>query len=251
MRRIIVAGNWKMNKDHHEGGELAREILEGLEERERRCEVVLIPPFTTLPVVTEVVEGSDIKVGAQDIFYEDEGAYTGEISGRMLKSLGCTYALVGHSERRHIMGESDDTLAGKLRATLRSNLVPIFCVGELLEEREAGKAHHVVIRQIREVLNGLEEHEISRVVIAYEPVWAIGTGKTATVGDASEMHRIIRGIVVETFSEMVGESTSILYGGSVKPNNAAELLSDPEIDGVLVGGASLEASSFLGIIAST
>lgn len=251
MRKTIIAGNWKLNKDHVEGAALARDILIGLREREFTCEIIIIPPFTSLPSVIDVVEGSRVAVGAQDLFYEDEGAYTGEISGKLLSSLGCTHVLVGHSERRHVIGESGGILARKLRAALRTGLVPIFCVGEILEEREAGRASEVVVTQIREVLEGLSREEIDRVVVAYEPVWAIGTGKTATVEDASEMHGVIRELLQEMFGREVAEGTSILYGGSVKPENAAELLEGPGVDGVLVGGASLKASSFLGIIRSS
>ncbi|UCF05742.1 MAG: triose-phosphate isomerase [bacterium] len=248
MRRSIVAGNWKMHKDHTEGAGLAREILAGLEGTEPASEVVLIPPFTTLPAVTDVTRGSIVKTGGQDLYYEDEGAFTGEISARMLKSLGCTYVLVGHSERRHILGERGDLLAKKLRAALKAGLVPIFCVGEVLEQREAGDAAAVVAAQIQEVLAGLSRDEIATTVVAYEPVWAIGTGRTATPQDAAEMHSGIRTVLEDLFTPELAESTVILYGGSVKPGNAAELMAEEEIDGVLVGGASLTASTFLGII---
>lgn len=248
MRRSIVAGNWKMHKNHAEGASLAREIAAGLSGRSPDCEVVLIPPFTTLPAVAGAVEGTIISTGGQDLYFEDKGAFTGEISAAMLSALGCRYVLVGHSERRHVMGETGGMLARKLRAALRGSLAPIYCVGEVLEEREAGKAPEIVGEQLREVLTGLTADEMGRVVIAYEPVWAIGTGRTATPEDASEMHASIRATLQSIFNEEVAKSTSILYGGSVKPENASELLGDPEIDGVLVGGASLAADTFLGIV---
>lgn len=248
MRRTVIAGNWKMNKDHREGAALAREIRVGLEERETGSEIVLIPPFTTLPDVARELEGSSVSIGGQDLYFEKEGAFTGEISGAMLRALGCTYVLVGHSERRHVIGEKGELLAKKLRAALGSALRPIYCVGEVLEEREAGKAADVVTKQVREVLEGLSREEFSRIVVAYEPVWAIGTGKTATPKDASEMHAVIRSVAAELFGREAADETVILYGGSVKPGNAVELLAENEIDGVLIGGASLDAGSFLGIV---
>jgi triosephosphate isomerase len=247
MRRKIVAGNWKMNKDHREGAALAGEILAGLAAKPASCEVVLLPPFTSLPAVMQAIAGSAVAGGGQDLFYEDEGAFTGEVSGPMLKSLGCASVLVGHSERRHVIGEGSELLAKKLRAALRSGLEPIYCVGELLEEREAGRAEAVVERQLRDVLAGLSAAEIARVVLAYEPVWAIGTGRTATPEDASSMHAFIRRTLERMFGEAARE-VPILYGGSVKPENAAALLSRDGIDGFLVGGASLKAASFLAIM---
>jgi triosephosphate isomerase len=248
VRRRIIAGNWKMNKDHREGALLASEICRGLTERAPACDVVLIPPFTTLPAVIEEIRDSAVKAGAQDLFYEDEGAFTGEVSGRMLRAIGCAYVLVGHSERRHIIGEGGEVLAKKLGAALRNGLLPIFCVGELSKDRESGAAFEVVERQMREGCEGLRPEEFSKVVLAYEPVWAIGTGKTATVADASEMHGAVRALVGALFGASVAGATPILYGGSVKPESAPGLLGDPEIDGLLVGGASLASSSFLEII---
>jgi triosephosphate isomerase len=248
MRRTIIAGNWKMNKDHIEGAALAREIAAGLARTPPSCDVVLIPPFTSLPAVTEAIRGSIAKAGAQDISAEDEGAFTGEISGRMLRALGCAYVLVGHSERRHIVGEGAELLARKLRAALRSGLAPVYCVGELLGERESGAAGEVVSRQIREGCEGLAPEEFSRVVVAYEPVWAIGTGRTATPKDASDMHGSIRRLIGTLFGAAAAAETPLLYGGSVKPESAPGLLADPEIDGLLVGGASLASDSFLAIV---
>jgi triosephosphate isomerase len=189
-----------------------------------------------------------VKTGAQDLYCEDEGAYTGEISGGMLRALGCEYALVGHSERRHTIGESSALVARKLRAALRNGLIPILCVGELLAERESHKAVDVVANQVRQSCEGLEGAEFSRVVVAYEPVWAIGTGRTATPQDAADMHGVIRIIAKELFGTAAAENLPILYGGSAKPETALALLAEPEIDGLLVGGASLKASSFLGMM---
>jgi triosephosphate isomerase len=248
MRRKIIAGNYKMNLDHVAGAALAREVVAGLVSAPSSAEVVVMPPFTTLPAVAEVTRGSVVKLGAQDLYVADEGAFTGEISGKMLRALGCEYVLVGHSERRHVIGERGDLVAGKLRAALRNGLVPILCVGELLEERESGRAIEAVTGQVRECCEGLVEEEFSRIVVAYEPVWAIGTGKTATPGDAAEMHGVIRIVVRELFGTAASENLPVLYGGSAKPENAPALLAEPEVDGLLVGGASLKASSFLGMI---
>ena len=250
MRRTIVAGNWKMNLDHIEGASLAKRIAAGLEGRDPACEIILIPPFTALHAVVEAVDGSRIATGAQNLWYEEKGAFTGEISAGMIHSLGCRYVLVGHSERRHVIGEGSDILAKKLRASLSGGLSPIYCVGETLDERENGMASKVVTEQIGDVLKGLSVEEMGRTVIAYEPVWAIGTGKTATPDDAGAMHAVIRGVLGETVGAPVAAETPILYGGSVKPGNAASLLAMEDIDGALVGGASLDAESFLGIVFS-
>ena len=250
MRKRIIAGNWKMNMSHIEGSALASRILEGIKGKELPCEVVVIPPFTTLPAVAGVLAGANVDTGAQDLWYEDAGAFTGEISGSMISMLGCRYVLVGHSERRHILGEGSEILSLKLRAALRSDLVPIYCVGEVAEEREKGIAEDVVEKQIREVLEGLDLKEISRIVIAYEPVWAIGTGKTATPDDASGMHAFIRGMIADIFNKETADKMVILYGGSVKPVNASDLLGSSDIDGALVGGAALDAGQFLGIVFS-
>ena len=249
MRRNIVAGNWKMNKGYREGADLAGEILAGIERRgDPGCGVVLVPPFTSLPAVMKVIEGSSIDGGAQDLFYEGSGAFTGEISAGMLTELGVRYALAGHSERRHIIGEGNDIVARKLKAALDAGLSPVLCVGELLEERESGRAEEVVLEQLSSALESISAEECSKVIVAYEPVWAIGTGKTATPEDASRMHRVIRDAVGNLHGKEISQNTAILYGGSVKPQNAAELFAVPDIDGVLVGGASLDAESFLGIV---
>jgi triosephosphate isomerase len=248
VRRTIVAGNWKMHMDHLEGAALATEIAAGIEGRQPACEVVLIPPFTTIPAVISAIEGSPVSVGAQDLWYEENGAYTGEISAGMISALGCRHVLVGHSERRHVIGEGSELLSKKLRAALSGGLSPIYCVGETFDERESGMASKVVAEQIGEGLTGLTEQDMQNVVIAYEPVWAIGTGRTATPEDAGSMHGIIRALLGDIFGPETAGETPVLYGGSVKPGNAAELLSMEEIDGALVGGAALEAQSFLGIV---
>ena len=248
MRPKIIAGNWKMHLDHAAGAELAAAILERLAGRDPTCEIVLIPPFTTLPAVAGIVRGTAVRTGAQDVWYETAGAFTGEISVGMLSKLGCRYVLVGHSERRHIIGEDAPLLARKLRAALEGGLAPIYCVGETLDEREADAAGEVVTRQLEEVLEGLPAEAIARTVIAYEPVWAIGTGRTATPEDAGSMHAVVRGVLDRLFGPAAAEAAVILYGGSVKPDNARDLLSRDGIDGALVGGASLDPDSFTGII---
>ena len=248
MRKNIVAGNWKMNKNHMEGARLASEILDGLRGKDIGCEVILFPTFTTISSVIDVVKGSAISVGGQNLYSERDGAFTGEISAEMLKNLGCQYVLVGHSERRNIFGEDSVFLSKKLRIALEYGLFPLFCVGELLEQREAGKAGEVVEKQLKDVLNGLGGDEISRVTIAYEPVWAIGTGKTATASDAANMHSLIRDVIKSIFGSEISQRMIIMYGGSVKAGNAAQLLNEPDIDGALVGGAALKADSFLEII---
>lgn len=248
MRSTVIAGNWKMNLDGGAGARLASGLLSGLDREPAECEVILFPPFTAIPAVVEALKGSDIGVGGQNLYFEEKGAYTGEISAPMLKSAGCRYCLVGHSERRHIFGEDSPLLAKKLRAALKHKLTPVLCVGELLEQREEGKAEEVVGRQLKGVLDGLDDRELSEVILAYEPVWAIGTGETATPGDAAAMHEFIRDWISGSSGDSAAEEMVIMYGGSVKPDNAEQLLSEEDIDGALVGGASLEAGSFLDII---
>lgn len=248
MRNTVIAGNWKMNMDGEAGARLAGGILRGLDKEPAECEVILFPPFTAIPAVAEAVRGSDIGVGGQNLYFEEKGAYTGEISAPMLEKAGCRYCLVGHSERRHIFGEDSPLLAKKLRAALKHELTPVLCVGELLEQRENGKAEEVVGEQLEGVLDGLDGRELSEVMLAYEPVWAIGTGETATPEDAAAMHEFIRDWISGSFGDSAAEDIVIMYGGSVKPHNAEQLLSEEDIDGALVGGASLEAGSFLDII---
>ena len=237
-RRVIIAGNWKMHKTNPEAEELARGLKEKVTPREG-VSMILFPPYTALERVGRVIRDSFIELGAQNIFYEKEGAFTGEVSAEMVKSAGCRYVIVGHSERRKYFQEDDEIVNKKVKSAILSGLIPLICVGETLEEREAGKEREVVSRQLREALEGIE----GEVVIAYEPVWAIGTGKTATPEIAQEMHAYIRGILEELWGEK-GRKVSILYGGSVKPSNIDSLMGEEEIDGVLVGGASLDVESF-------
>jgi len=246
MRKPLIAGNWKMHKTVPEAVSLVKELKELLTEIKDR-EVLVCPPFTAIYAVKSEIEGSPIKLGAQNMFYEEKGAFTGEISPLMLKDLGCSYVILGHSERRHIFGETDELINKKVASAVKHGLVPILCVGELLEERESGKTKSVVERQLLGGLKGLKEGD--EFVIAYEPVWAIGTGKTATPEQAQEVHKFIRELLAENFGREKAERVRILYGGSVKPENIKGLMEMPDIDGALVGGASLRADSFAKIVA--
>ena len=248
MRRLLIAGNWKMNKTVPEALELVRELKERLKGVEDR-DVLVCPPFTALYPVGRELEGSSILMGAQNMFYEEKGAFTGEISPVMLKDVGCSYVILGHSERRHIFGESDELINKKVISAVNHDLIPILCVGETLEEREKGETRQVVERQVREGLKGLKPED--EFVIAYEPVWAIGTGRSATPEMAQEVHAFIREVLTELFGKEKAEGVRILYGGSVKPENAKGLLEMPDIDGALVGGASLKAESFSAIVKTT
>lgn len=247
MRKIIIAGNWKMNKSPLEAIELInflkRDLIDITE-----VDIVVCPPFLALSDASEILHESNIGLGAQNIYWEDSGAFTGEISAPMLKSLGVQYTIIGHSERRQLFGETNETVNKKIKAALRHELIPIVCVGEVLEEREAGKAFDVIKEQCEESLKGLTDEEMGKIILAYEPVWAIGTGKTATPEQAEEVHKFIRGLLAETHNEELASGMRIQYGGSVKPENTADLMSQPDIDGALVGGASLEYDSFSKII---
>jgi triosephosphate isomerase len=248
MRKPFVAGNWKMNTDSHSGVNLAKSIARGsLRITETEVNVALIPPFVYLQAVAGAVCGANVAIGAQDVYYEHRGAFTGEISPSMLKDVGCTYVLCGHSERRHVIGESDELINKKVSAVILGGLLPIFCVGELIEEREAEKTCEVVTRQIEKGLAGLSAEKVSAVTIAYEPVWAIGTGLTATPQQAQEVHAMIRKLIGKMYDTQLAQEIRIQYGGSVKPDNAAELMRQEDIDGLLVGGASLKAEDFLEI----
>ena len=249
MRKKVIAGNWKMNKDLHESQKLVSEIINGLG-KDTKADVIVCPPFTSLNEVSSLLKGTQIKLGAQNMHHEESGAYTGEVSADMLKSVGCEYVILGHSERRLIFNEPDELINKKIKAALAKGLKPIFCIGELLEQRENGETMQVVSRQVEKGLEGVSAEQMKNVIIAYEPVWAIGTGKTATPEQAQEVHSFIRELVAKKFSVSVAENLIIQYGGSVKPDNAGELLSQKDIDGALVGGACLKADSFLGIIAS-
>ncbi|MBI3184192.1 MAG: triose-phosphate isomerase [Myxococcales bacterium] len=247
-RRPFIAGNWKMNKTVGEALSLARE-LRGLVSMVRdRVEMAVAPPFTALHSVARALEGSNIALAAQSCHWEAFGAFTGEVSAPMLKEVGCSYVIIGHSERRQYFGETDETVNRRCQAVLKAGLVPIVCVGETLAEREAGRTLEVVSRQLKGGLAGFSPAELARFVVAYEPVWAIGTGRNATADQAQEVHAHIREQLVAAFGREAAEQVRIQYGGSVKPDNAGSLLSKPDVDGALVGGASLKASDFAAIV---
>ena len=249
MRKPFVAGNWKMNTDSQTSVELVERIASGFKETAGQdVTVAVCPPFVYLQSVAKALKSSGIAVGAQDIYFEPKGAFTGEISASMLKDVGCQYCLCGHSERRHVIGETDELINKKVAAAVVGGLLPILCVGELLEEREASQTNEVVTRQVKGGLAGLSTGKLQAVTIAYEPVWAIGTGLTATPEQAQEVHEFIRKLIGQMYNEEIAEEIRILYGGSVKPGNAAELMSQKDIDGSLVGGASMKADDFLAII---
>lgn len=249
MRQPFIAGNWKMNTDSHSSVALTKAVVSGSQQLAgERAKILLCPPFVYIPAVVQAVSSSRVAVGAQDMYFEQKGAFTGEISAAMLKDIGCSYVLCGHSERRHVIGEPDELINKKVSAAISGGLLPILCVGELIEQRKANKTTEVVTRQIKKGLAGLGEEKMSAVTIAYEPVWAIGTGLTATPEQAQEVHALIRKLLAELYNSDMAENIHILYGGSVKPDNAGELMQKKDIDGLLVGGASLKADDFLGII---
>lgn len=247
MRKNIVAGNWKMNTTLEEGVELANEINSKVKEIERNCDVVVCVPYTHLTSVNAVIEPEIVALGAENCSDHDKGAYTGEVSAAMVKSTGATHVILGHSERRQYFGETNEQLLAKTRQALANGLRPIFCVGEVLEDRENGSYNDVVEGQV-EALFELTPEEFGKIIIAYEPVWAIGTGKTATADQAQNMHAHIRKVIASKYGQEVADDTSILYGGSCKPENAREIFSKPDVDGGLIGGAALKADSFMGII---
>lgn len=246
MRKNIVAGNWKMNTTVQEGVELAKEVNAALSAA-HNCDVVICVPFTHLVPVAGVIDKSVLGLGAENCADHDKGAYTGEVSAPMVASTGADYVILGHSERRQYYGETNETLKAKTRLALDNGLTPIFCVGEVLEERENGTYNDVVASQV-EALFDLSAEDFGKIVIAYEPVWAIGTGKTATADQAQDMHAHIRGVIAAKYGNEVADNTSILYGGSCKPSNAKELFAKPDVDGGLIGGAALKADSFMGIV---
>jgi triosephosphate isomerase len=248
MRKKVIAGNWKMNTDLSEAVELISGIKNSLDFSSVSADVIVCPPFVSLETAAELTKETPIKVGAQNMFYEESGAFTGEISAKMLKSVGCEYVILGHSERRAIFGESNEWINKKIAKALSEELNVIFCIGETLEEREKGIMEDVLRTQITEGLAGISAEQMKNVIIAYEPVWAIGTGKTATPEQAEAAHKFIRGLVAELYDGATAENLTVQYGGSVKPNNAKELLSQPNIDGALVGGAALKADSFVEIV---
>ncbi|MBZ5563326.1 MAG: triose-phosphate isomerase [Acidobacteriia bacterium] len=247
MRTPVIAGNWKMYKNIAEAVDFVEKI-KPIADKAAHCEVVIAPPFTALAAATKAAKGSKVKVAAQDVHWDKEGAHTGDISPGMLLDAGCTHVIIGHSERRHDHGETDEQVNRKLKAALAAGLAAIVCVGETLAEREAGQTREVLERQIRDGLAGLTPPEFSRIMIAYEPVWAIGTGRTATPEMAAESHRQIRDLARNEFGEAEAAGVRILYGGSVKPENIGGLMAQEEIDGALVGGASLKVDSFAALI---
>jgi triosephosphate isomerase (TIM) len=247
MRTLLIAGNWKMNKLLEEGLELIDQIRTGLDSVPQDRDLAIFPPYTLLHAAAGRLAGTRIWLGAQDVHWEDEGAFTSAVSGPMVRDIGCTQVLVGHSERREHFGDDGAILARKLRAALRHGLHPVYCMGERLEDREAGSTEAVLKAQFDEVLPGIDSQHLKRLALAYEPVWAIGTGRTATPDMAQEAHRFLRTLLEREYGEDVASRLRILYGGSVKPDNAATLLSQPDVDGALIGGACLAAESFLGI----
>jgi len=249
MRKKIIAGNWKMNKTFQEADELVENISQGLKELNlNKKEVILCPPFLYAEMVSDYAEEFPFSVGVQNVSEYKRGAYTGEVSAEMIQSMDIKYVVIGHSERRSLFDESDDVLASKTDRALAYGLTPIFCCGELLEARKAENHFEVVKAQIVDGLFHLDKDEIQKVVIAYEPVWAIGTGETATKEQAQEMHQFIRKLVAAKYNKEIADEITILYGGSVKPTNAEEIFAEPDVDGGLIGGASLKAEDFLAII---
>ena len=246
-RRILIAGNWKMNKTATEAAALVTEIKRDVFDIDN-VDILVCPPFTALAVVSDVIRDSNVSLGAQNMYFEDKGAYTGEISTAMLKDCGCTHVIIGHSERRTIFNESDETINKKVKKALEADLIPVLCIGEKLEEREANKTFEVITNQLEGDLAGIDSDNIKKIIIAYEPVWAIGTGKTATSEQAQEAHAFIRNLIKEKYDSVVADGIIILYGGSMKPANVEELVSQPDVDGGLIGGASLEAASFVELV---
>src|SRR5574344_1196075 len=248
MRQKIVAGNWKMNKTLQEGVELAKNVNDILAKNAPKCTVILGTPFIHLTEVVKTVDSKNVKVAAENCADKASGAYTGEVSAAMVKSTGAQYVILGHSERRSYYGENDSILKEKVDLALANGLLPIFCIGEVLAEREAGKQNEIVKAQVENALFHLSAEDFGKIVLAYEPVWAIGTGKTATSAQAQEIHAFIRSVVAEKYGQEVADNCSILYGGSCKPSNAKELFANPDVDGGLIGGAALKAADFKGII---
>jgi triosephosphate isomerase len=246
---MLIAGNWKMNTDLGGAVRLAEELVDLVKET-GEVRVAVCPPFISLGSVSNVIAGSGIALGAQNLHYEDDGAYTGEISARMLLSVGCRYVIIGHSERRQYFSETDETVNRRVRKAMDAGLIPIVCVGETLDERDAGRENEVVGRQIDRGLNGIDVSDADRLVVAYEPVWAIGTGRNATPEQAQQMHAFIRTRLRALYGAAIADDVNILYGGSMKPSNSGELLAQQDVDGGLIGGASLKAADFAGIIAS-
>lgn len=247
MKRPIIAGNWKMNNTLKEAEILVKELIEDLKDVDD-VDIVLCPPYTALMKVGELISGTNIVLGAQNLFYKPKGPYTGEISPIMLRDVGCKYVIIGHSERRLHLGETDEMINKKVKISLDYNLIPILCIGEKLENRKSGNEEDVVLRQLSLGLRSLDRDEVGRIVLAYEPVWAIGTGVPATIQDIERMHLSIRKRICKMYGEKIGQGIRIQYGGSVKPDNIDDLMEEEDIDGVLVGGASLDTVSFSRIV---
>jgi len=247
MRRPIIAGNWKMFKTRPETSAFFDALIPQIQDIEH-CDIVVAPPYTVLATAVEEADGTRVAIAAQDVYWEEQGAFTGEVSVKMLVEVGCTYTIIGHSERRQYFGETDETVEKKTRAAVAGGLNAIVCVGELLAERDSGEAVNVVRRQVQNGLGRLTPSDLSHIIVAYEPVWAIGTGRTATPEIAAEMHAAIRKTFAEIHDEVAADALRILYGGSVKPDNITALMKEKEIDGALVGGASLDPASFAAII---
>jgi triosephosphate isomerase (TIM) len=247
MRRPIIAGNWKMFKTRGETSAFFEAFLPQIQ-NVSHCDVVVAPPFTAVSTAADETNGTVVKISAPDVYWEKEGAFTGEISVKMLREAGCTYTIIGHSERRQFFGETDETVQKKTVGAIGGGLKAIVCVGELLAQRDAGQAFDVVRRQVENGLRGLTGPDLSHIIVAYEPVWAIGTGRTATPEIAAEMHAVIRKTFAEIYNEAAADALRILYGGSVKPDNIAALMKKEDIDGALVGGASLDSASFAAIV---
>lgn len=248
MRMVLIAGNWKMNNVSFQAKELVSELKDSVGKEFSNGCVVVCPPFTVLRDVYEVIKDSAIKLGGQNMYWEEKGAFTGEISPEMLKDTGCSFVIIGHSERRKYFSETNETVNKKVKSALKHSLTPIICVGETLKEREADKTLDVIKSHVTGALEGLSKEDVGKIVIAYEPVWAIGTGRTASPEQAEEVHKYIRDLVLSLYSESEAENLLILYGGSVKPSNVEELIKQEDIDGALVGGAALKADSFAEIV---
>ncbi|MFH1202676.1 MAG: triose-phosphate isomerase [Candidatus Omnitrophota bacterium] len=248
IRKPLIAGNWKMNKKISEAIELANGIKREVFDLTDRVEVVLCPPFLALAEVAEIISDSDIKLGAQDMFFKESGAYTGEVSAGMLKDVGCSYVIIGHSERRQYFSETNESVNKKLKAALKTDILPILCIGETLAERDAKKTFEVVEVQLKAALDSINNEDMLKITIAYEPVWAIGTGKNATPQEAQEVHKYLRNLILKWYNKEVAGNIRILYGGSIKPDNFKDIIAQEDVDGGLVGGASLETDSFVQLI---
>ena len=246
-RKPLIAGNWKMYKTSSEAVETARHLVKLVADA-KDVDIMIAPQFTALAPVSEIVKGSLVSLGGQNLFWEKKGAYTGEIAAEMLIDVGCSHVIIGHSERRQYFGETDDTVNKKINSAIKGQLTPVFCVGETEKERESKDTFSVLDKQLTKGLEGFSSDQLGKLVVAYEPVWAIGTGKTATSDQAQEVHQFLRSMLEKIFGDSFSKTIRILYGGSVKPGNIAELMAMPDIDGALVGGASLDAETFSKIV---